>query len=230
MTIGVNTDYANSNLNGAVSMQNYLAPANTALNNPSLSKSGSIFNFGNNPLGTVTTNNYEDDFFMPDCLKTSSMTNLPVNTVAPETATTAPVVQQNNNPQNIVQQDFEKSQQSVVNPVSTQLTTEEDLTGYLNAGDKNLEITENGNPYIKTNTGKKAGAALGFLAPVTGKLVQLFKGGKFSELFKFKQIAIACPAIALAGLGIGALIDGYVNTQRAKAADTLYKQNIAQAA
>ena len=45
------------------------------------------------------------------------------------------------------------------------------------------------------------------------------KGGKISELFKFKQLAIVCPALALAGVGIGALVDGFINTKNAQKAD-----------
>lgn len=73
---------------------------------------------------------------------------------------------------------------------------------------------------------------MGFLAPAAGKIVQLFKGGKFKDLFKFKQLAVACPVVALAGFGIGSLIDSYINSQRAKAADAsqmyMAAQNVSQ--
>jgi len=95
-----------------------------------------------------------------------------------------------------------------------------ELAGYLTQRDKNVAYTESGNRYTKTGTGKVACGILGFLAPLGSKIVSLVKGGSFKELFKFKQLAVACPVLAAAGIGIGAVIDGFINSKRAQAADT----------
>lgn len=206
MSEGLNT---NLNLNNNMNyVQNYGNLGTTQTYSQNSVNPNSIFNFTSNPLQPVT-NNYEDDFMMPDFLKSGGTTdavqlNNSLNSV--------------NQEQTVVEDNEIKSAQ---NPeLQTHKNTENQLSEYsLNNIDKNVALTEYGNPYKKTDTAKNTLAFLGFLSPAVGKLGQLFKGGKFSELFKFKQLAIACPAVALAGYGIGTLVDGFINTQRAKAAD-----------
>ncbi len=97
-----------------------------------------------------------------------------------------------------------------------------ELNGYLASQiPDGYERTENGNVYKKSNNAKTAGLVLGALAPASGKIVNFFKGGNFVKLFKSKQLAIACPVVALGGWIVGALLDNNINANRAKKADTL---------
>lgn len=206
MSEGLNTNFSiNNNMNY---MQNYGNFGSNQMFSKNSVNPNSIFSFTSNPLQPVT-NNYEDDFMMPDFLKLGN-----------NTATVQLSDSQNsvNNEQSVVEENEVGASQN--QELQNQKNTENQLSGYsLNNMDKNVALTEYGNPYKKTDTAKNTLAFLGFLSPVVGKLGQLFKGGKVSELFKFKQLAIACPAVALAGYGIGTLVDGFINTQRAKAAD-----------
>lgn len=207
MSEGLNTNFSvNNNMNY---MQNYGNFGTNQMFSNSSVNPNSIFSFTSNPLQPVT-NNYEDDFMMPDFLKLGNTTD------------TFQLSDSQNNVNEEQNVDQNKELGSSENPeLQNQKNTENQLSGYsLSSMDKNIALTEYGNPYKKTDTAKNTLAFLGFLAPVVGKIGQLFKGGKFSELFKFKQLVIACPAVALAGYGIGTLVDGFVNTQRAKAADS----------
>lgn len=154
----------------------------------------------NNPLAQPVSGNYEEDILMPDFLKTENALKQTQNTQTPN-----------------------QLQAQTDNTAETQQAQpqidESKLTNSLLARDKSLAFTDKGNIYRKTSTAKTGLAILGFLAPAAGKIIDLFKGGKISELFKFKQLAIACPAVALAGYGVGSLIDGYINSNRAKTAD-----------
>lgn len=161
----------------------------------------------NNPLAQPVSGNYEEDILMPDFLKTENTLKQTQNTQTPNQlqAQTDNTAQQNNTAET------QQAQPQI---------DESKLTNSLLARDKSLAFTDKGNIYRKTSTAKTGLAILGFLAPAAGKIIDLFKGGKISELFKFKQLAIACPAVALAGYGVGSLIDGYINSNRAKIADT----------
>lgn len=161
----------------------------------------------NNPLAQPVSGNYEEDILMPDFLKTENALKQTQNTQTPNQlqAQTDNTAQQNNTAET------QQAQPQI---------DESKLTNSLLARDKSLAFTDKGNIYRKTSTAKTGLAILGFLAPAAGKIIDLFKGGKISELFKFKQLAIACPAVALAGYGVGSLIDGYINSNRAKIADT----------
>lgn len=160
----------------------------------------------NNPLAQPVSGNYEEDILMPDFLKTENTLKQTQNTQTPNQlqAQTDNTAQQNNTAET------QQAQPQI---------DESKLTNSLLARDKSLAFTDKGNIYRKTSTAKTGLAILGFLAPAAGKIIDLFKGGKISELFKFKQLAIACPAVALAGYGVGSLIDGYINSNRAKIAD-----------
>lgn len=207
MSVGIDTNYNNFSF-GNNNIMNFQNPLNMkGLNNTNL------FNFGN------TGNNYDDDFLMPESLKSSVFSNV-----------------SNNQVQNSASLSFQNNQETTTMNTQTQPLQQVEETTNIPDGltmpqnqnniikrfdrtDSNTAQTEKGNSYTKTDAFKKSGVVLGLLAPVAGKLIQLCKGGKFSELFKFKQIAIACPVVGLAGLAIGSLIDSYVNSQRAKAAD-----------
>ncbi len=223
MSVGLNT-----NLNNFGYTQSF-GSNSTGLTNSgisSLNTGAGIAGTLNNPLFPMVTNNYEQDMLMPQEFKMSALNN-----VQPSES-----VQNNQEVQQTVNQSsFTSNQNTEVlenSNVNNSVNNSAQLDNYLLAKDKNIAVTENGNFYKETNSTKKALAFLGFLAPAAGKIVQLFKGGKFKDLFKFKQLAVACPVVALAGFGIGSLIDSYINSQRAKAADAsqmyMAAQNVSQ--
>ena len=205
MSVGLNT-----NLNNFGYTQSF-GSNSTGLTNSgisSLNTGAGIAGTLNNPLFPMVTNNYEQDMLMPQEFKMSALNN-----VQPSES-----VQNNQEVQQTVNQSsFTSNQNTEVlenSNVNNSVNNSAQLDNYLLAKDKN------------------ALAFLGFLAPAAGKIVQLFKGGKFKDLFKFKQLAVACPVVALAGFGIGSLIDSYINSQRAKAADAsqmyMAAQNVSQ--
>lgn len=198
----------NTNLNTIGNNKSYSSLDNTSFTSAQMPNSvfsaTSNNNNSSNPLTQPVSGNYEDDILMPDFLKTENALNQTQNAQTPNQlqVPTDNTTQQNNTAESQPQIDESK------------------LTNSLLARDKSLAFTDKGNIYRKTSTAKTGLAILGFLAPAAGKIIDLFKGGKISELFKVKQLAIACPAVALAGYGVGSLIDGYVNSNRAKTADS----------
>lgn len=215
MSVGMNT-----NLSSVNNLQYDLLNNNKQLNNTT-STVGQKSSVGNDSLFNSTdknsnlqtfNSNYDEDIMMPDFLKS--------NTITSQTANNLP--QQNRVEENTVSQSFGNNPQETK---SQSQIDEPQLTNTLLKSDKNLSMIENGNPYKRTDIAKTSLGILGFLAPAAGKIIDFAKGGKFSELFKFKQLGIACPAVALAGFGVGAMIDSYINSTRAKAADEAAKQN-----
>lgn len=216
MTVGIDTNYNNLGLN------NNVMGVQNPLNVNSLN-TNSLFSF--NGAG----NSYDEDLLMPDSLKTSVFQT----PTAQQSQNYSPnPVFQSNNGQNAQNPPTSQVSEVPETPESIEMTdsaiseksvqdTHNKLMNRFDRSDCNTAQTVHGNTYEKTNAYKKSGAVLGLLAPIAGKLVQLFRGGKFSELFKIKQIAIACPVVGLAGLAVGTLVDSYVNSQRAKAADEL---------
>lgn len=67
-----------------------------------------------------------------------------------------------------------------------------------------------------SNIAKILGAATGLLAPIVPKTINLIKGGKFKELFKLKELAVACPIFGVVGLGMGMLLDSCIDAKKAK--------------
>lgn len=195
MSVELNTNLNSVKNNNSLLLNNTSFMANQATNPNSVFTSSTSNN--NNPLAQPVSGNYEDDILMPEFLKTDNVQKqMPVQT------DTNKAVQPDNS---------SESQKPQID--------ESKLENSLLARDKSIAFTDKGNIYRKTSASKNGLAVLGFLAPVSGKIIEWFKGGKFTELFKFKQLAIACPAVALAGYGVGSLIDGYINSNRAKAAD-----------
>lgn len=210
----------NTNLSSVNNLQYDLLNNNKQLNNTT-STVGQKSSVGNDSLFNSTdknsnlqtfNSNYDEDIMMPDFLKS--------NTITAQTANNLP--QQNQVEENTVSQSFGNNPQETK---SQSQINEPQLTNTLLKCDKNLSMIENDNPYKRTDIAKTSLGILGFLAPAAGKIIDFAKGGKFSELFKFKQLGIACPAVALAGFGVGAMIDSYINSTRAKAADEAAKQN-----
>lgn len=224
MTVGLNTNlnnfgYSQSFGNNALAFAN---PLGMPSFNSTGNKNSSLLSFAaNNPLQPIA-NNYEEDFMMPDYLKVSSNNTAQTQSAADNTVHETPSVSPYQAPPQ------SKSEQSVftANPDNADSAAgaksndnRSKLDNYLVGRDKSIVYTEDGNPYKTTDASKKVFTVLGLASPMAGKVPKLFKGAKFAELFKFKQLAIACPLVALAGFGIGALIDGYINSNRAKAAD-----------
>lgn len=73
-------------------------------------------------------------------------------------------------------------------------------------------------PVSQSNKYRNFGAVIGFLAPIAADAVNLFKGKSFMNAFNWKQLAIASPLVALAGVGIGAFIDSCLRANKAKEA------------
>lgn len=199
----------------------YMQPMSAAYNRPNnLNSTNNLFNFAGSytPVG----NNYENDMMMANIdfsqIGAASTGNANANTPAVQSQLTGNLSTEQNNSLT-AKTPVLSFKGNDANPVNETRQEQNELDGYLVQKDKNVGYTESNNRYVKSNGYKKAGFVAGLLAPMTGKIVKLFKGGKFKELFRFKPLAIACPAVALAGLGIGALLDGHINSKRAKAAD-----------
>lgn len=176
-----------------------------------------------NPLignGNLLTTDYSDDIMMSNIDFSNPSTLQPAAQQAAPTATPAAPTGQSTG--TITQPQQSQVPTFTSNPQEGASASE--LDNYLVTQDNNLAVTENGNAYKKSNNGKTIGTIAGFLAPIGSKLVSLFKGGNIKNLFKFKQLAIVCPALALAGFGIGALVDGFFNSKKAQAADSLAQQ------
>ncbi len=175
-------------------------------------------NMGNmNGLGTGSLGlaNYADDIMMSG-LNFNLQNNLqPTTQTGGQALTGQTPLPLNQTTQQTTTQTTNAQQSFTSN--SEQLPSE--LDGLLVQQDKGVACTENGNTYKKSTLGKLVGGIAGFFTPLASKIVDLMKGGKISELFKFKQLAIVCPALALAGVGIGALVDGFINTKNAQKAD-----------
>lgn len=197
MSVELNTNLNSVKNNNSSLLNNTSFTSNQATNPNSVFASSTSNNNNSNPLAQPVSGNYEDDILMPEFLKTDNVQKqmqVQMNTNKP--------VQQDNTPE-----------------TQSPQIDESKIENSLLARDKSIAFTDKGNLYRKTSASKNGLAVLGFLAPVSGKIIEWFKGGKFTELFKFKQLAIACPAVALAGYGVGSLIDGYINSKRAKEAD-----------
>ena len=84
--------------------------------------------------------------------------------------------------------------------------------------DKNIVTTDKGNSYKKVNTGKILGSIVGIASPIVGALIKN-KGLAGLLTNNWKTLAISCPALGLAGLAVGAIIDNITNTKKAQKAD-----------
>lgn len=219
--LGTNQVYNNSfnNVNQFGVSQNNSSP-NSIFQN----QNATFPAFGGNSFNPLNPS-FENDMMMPEELKgfgDASMANI---LQAQESSAPTPVqeVETAQNDEKLTNDDVKQKEEDYNRQELEKKQAE--LKNLLLAKDKSIEITENGNYYRTTDAAKKTGLVLGFLAPMAGKIIELCKGGNFKELFKFKQLAIACPLIATAGFAVGSMIDGYVNSQRAKNADaiTLYK-------
>lgn len=215
-------------------MPNYNNPLSATNTMPA--SNGSVFDYAN-PLATGTA--YDNDMFMPDFLKTPVITGQAQQAqaqVQPQAQAQAqntqtdltqqvpqsqqPVTQ----PQyDVTPQQVAQPQYDVANPQQQTTATQNpqftgsELNGCLAEpqGD-DVDYTKSGNPYKKASFGKKSGAVLGFLAPIASHLIS---GSK-----EWKQLFKTCPLLAIAGFGIGYLVDSCTEANRANAADAAAKQ------
>lgn len=203
-------------------MPNYNNPL--CATNTMATNNNSVFDYAN-PLATGTA--YDNDMFMPDFLKTPVITGQAQQAQAQ--AQVQPQAQAQNTQTDLTQQVPQSQQQvaqpqyDVANPQQQTVATQNpqftgsELNGCLAEpqGD-DVDYTKSGNPYKKASFGKKSGAVLGFLAPIASHLIS---GSK-----EWKQLFKTCPLLAIAGFGIGYLVDSCTESNRANAADAAAKQ------
>lgn len=204
-------------------MPNYNNPL--CATNTMATNNNSVFDYAN-PLATGTT--YDNDMFMPDFLKTPVITGQAQQTqaqVQPQAQNNQTYLTQQvpQSQQPVTQQQVAQPQYDVANPQQQTVATQNpqftgsELNGCLAEpqGD-DVDYTKSGNPYKKASFGKKSGAVLGFLAPIASHLIS---GSK-----EWKQLFKTCPLLAIAGFGIGYLVDSCTESNRANAADATAKQ------
>ena len=166
--------------------------SNSAFGMPNLSNNANMTKLNSLFDFKPSVNNYENDFMMGG-LGLDNPTNF---TASPQFETEQNIKNEVVQPQNVETSQITNPQPQV-----------EDL-GKL----PTVEVP-------RSNVAKKFGGILGFLAPIAGCAVDLFKGVPASKVFNMKQLAVTCPLVALTGLGIGAFVDGCINANAQKAAN-----------
>ena len=84
--------------------------------------------------------------------------------------------------------------------------------------DNNTQEAESGS----SNKFKWLGAIGGILTPLAPKVVDLFKGGSFTKLFKSKALLSSCGILGVAGFGLGMLLDSCFSSKKTQ--DTTQNQ------
>lgn len=195
---------------------------------------GSLFNI---------PKDYSNDFMMPDCLKTGNITDeqrasifgpmytQSTQTVQPQQQTQYQYPQQVQYPQGQIQ--YPQYQQNPYAPtfsgqqVPQQQLTPEQMSEYyekLLSENPNLRITEKGNIYEVSDTGKRAGILAGTITALFGGIKKLCTGTALKSAFNLKSLAIKLPVLAVAGWAVGSLIDAFSNSSKAKQADAQAQQ------
>ncbi len=156
----------------------------------------------------TSANDYENDFMMsglfaPTNANTTNMTNpiLPQQQTG-SAALNSPVTS------------FQGSEQAKLQPLQNTVEPAKETEYAQNSALPKISDV----PVKNSNVAKTAGGILGFLAPIAGCAVDLFKGVPAAKAFNLKQLAVTCPLVALAGLGIGMFVDGFINTKQAQKA------------
>lgn len=154
------------------------------------------------PNGMMPVNDYSKDVFAPDFIKN------PYNNIW-----------QGNNTQNYTQNT--QNQSIFNNQQNTTATQTQTFSGNetTTPEQQNPEPTENENLYEKTNTFKKLGATAGISIPLLTTGYKVLKGAKFSDIVKYKELGIKGLALGIAGWCAGAIIDGFINSNKAQTAD-----------
>ncbi len=193
---------------------------------------------------------YSNDFMMPTELKTGNITDeqrasifgpmyVPTQQTQVQQPQQAQVQPQYQQPIQYPQQQIQPQVQypQAQNPYypafsgqqvqeQTQLTPEQisEYNEKLMAENPNIRITEKGNVYEVTNTGKSTGILAGIGTALAGGIVKLCKGAGLSSAFNLKSLAIKVPALAIAGWAIGSVIDAFTNSNRKQQADAQPQQ------
>ena len=186
--------------------------------------------FGNNNLLQPSVNNYEDDFLMPEYLKMSNINANPYGALNQYQAQNQPAAQaQQQIPAQQEQQALINQPQALVNPQQTAFTAQPQMpvdnsqlmNGSLQEVDKNIGITEAGNPYQKSKTFAKYGTIAGVMTPVVTRGLSVLKGNKsFASAFKFKPLAVTAGILGALDWAAGKIADNFITGKRAQAADS----------
>lgn len=213
-----------SNVNAAISSPVLALPYtnNFGINN---GMAGSLFSAGFNGK------NYSNDFMMPDFLKTGNITEEqrasifgpmytpPTQVQAPQTQQFVqyPQAQVPSQVQNISYNQPFAGQQLPQAPYDQNQA--EQYYQELLAQNPNLRVTEKGNLYEESNSGKKTGIFAGLVAGLGGGILKVIKGGSLAKAFNIKSLAVKLPILAVAGWAAGSLIDSFTNSARKQQAD-----------
>lgn len=170
------------------------APQTSTSNTQIATNTGSLFsNYSSTP-----TNDYSNDIMMQGLnfgqLATSLSQGVPSQT---QNQNTAQIPAQTQTPQSAQSFSGQSQQADDTQQQTAQTKTDEEPK--------------------KSNIAKILGAATGLVAPLVPKALKLIKGGSFKELFKLKELAVACPIFGVVGLGMGMLLDSCIDSRNAKA-------------
>lgn len=221
------TDAVNFNQNVVATNSQAPVSATTAgvsnpVNNNSIWASSDPYNLGlNNSLGTNSSlfstqpsSNFQGDIMMSgmdfdslayDPKSQSIVRTVPVQTQQAQQTQVAQQPQNQLQGQQQIQAPAISGEQNVSildsnQPQQNQGVNFSELDNYL-VKDKQNKTSENG---ISWKTG---GALVGGAAPLTEKLLSAIKDPKVLKSINWKQMAVTCPIIALAGFGVGSLLD-----------------------
>lgn len=229
------TDAVNLNTNVAATTQVPAATNTTSISNPvnnnSIWSGSDPFNLGLNTNSNSvfssplqSNSNFQDDIMMSgldfNSLSYDPNTQSIVKTVPQQQAQNipqqaVPATQQNNEAQNISMQGATQPQQQTPNL--------SELDNYLVPKDQ----TQNSNGI----SWKAGGAIIGALTPLAEKLISAIKNPSVLKAINWKQMAVTCPIIGLAGFGIGSLLSnifGKNNTQAQQQVAQAPQQSVVQ--
>lgn len=195
--------------------QNIQAPymVNNTINpymQPPMSAAGGLFS----QLPPV--NNYANDLFAPDFMKQNyypQMNNTQFQTPNLTQTSQYPSQSIQTNPfDTTLNMQTQNLQQQYIQP--TQGYAQPMFTGGINQNSITQNQSEDTNTDSKTNVSKKSAAILGALTPIVTSAYKVFKGVKLTDAFKFKELAIKVPVLAVAGWCIGSIVDGIINSSK----------------
>ena len=159
---------------------------------------------GLNTMPMMPVKDYSNDVFAPDFLKNPNSYN----------------IWQGYNSQNYTQNTQNQSIfNTTENPIPAPQSQIQTFTGdETQSQAQNPEPAENENVYERTSTFKKLGATVGLSIPLLTSGYKILKGAKLSDALKYKELGIKGLAIGIAGWCAGAIIDGFINSNRAQTA------------
>lgn len=173
---------------------------------------------------------YSNDYMMPDCLKTGNITDEQRASIFGSVYTPSTKTAQAQQPQNAQN----RQQKNTFDPnfngeqVKQPQLTQEQINEYyekLLSENPNLRITEKGNLYEVSHTGKKVGILTGIGIALFGGIKKLCTGTELKNAFNLKSLAIKLPILAVTGWAVGSLIDAFANSLKAQQAD-VQAQNV----